>query len=483
MKRSCGKPVAASHIEVFRSIKRRKIHKAEDLYQLAQERSAKGDHALLRYCTGEKGMKRNLQSTIDSAWARSDVATISDHAAPLPADRLRELQAQARAPCAVVSTAADEDVQSRQVAKRKPSGSELGKIVDARARVAPALAERSKVVDAAKTGRQRGNRAAYSGTELLFFDHYTTRAEIIFKPHGGIWRLRDFFEVLVSCSSSEAALAGIRPAAAAEGGFTIPRSELGWHAMLRSKVTTQRCSFKDLADEQHAAVAAEVRFGVGCGDLPWCAPAGGDADVWIDAMPMDPKFETDVLRTAPLEERLVRLWAYRHVEDRQLLAILRVLEACGHSIAETIGFTYSKKDGICVTSTRSKTPRHKHGDAQGASKAAFGMLVAPAAHADCRRRGSGDGTTLKAIAANDSSSIQRPVCNPQRNGSRWELAKAAAVRKRTRLRALPAPAALALESCDGSLRAPMKQLVSGSAASDSGLVSRCKSLLSAGVGP
>lgn len=40
------------------------------------------------------------------------------------------------------------------------------------------------------------------------------------------------------------------------------------------------------------------------------------------------------------EERLVHISACNHVEDKQLLALLRVLEACGHGVKETIGFRY-----------------------------------------------------------------------------------------------------------------------------------------------
>merc|ERR1711988_1503959 len=107
----------------------------------------------------------------------------------------------------------------------------------------------------------------------------------------------------VACRSHKA-LASISPIQSAEGGFTIPRSESGWHQMLRAGVAPVRVPFAELSCEVRTSVSAELRFGLGCGSLRWeaseslvaekaCIPS---ADLWIDLMPQDPSFDEDSMK-------------------------------------------------------------------------------------------------------------------------------------------------------------------------------------------
>merc|ERR1712150_9054 len=126
----------------------------------------------------------------------------------------------------------------------------------------------------------------------------------------------------------------------------------------------------ELSPAEHEAAAAELRFGVCCGELPWSMPASphglvANPDLWIDLMPEDSRFDKDTMIAVLPEERLVRLWASRHVEDRQLQAMSRVLERCGHRIQQTTGFKMSRNSTtselFCVTGSKAATTRHKTG--------------------------------------------------------------------------------------------------------------------------
>ncbi|CAK9095072.1 Hypothetical protein SCF082_LOCUS44672, partial [Durusdinium trenchii] len=57
-------------------------------------------------------------------------------------------------------------------------------------------------------------------------------------------------------------------------------------------------------------------------------------------MPQEAEFNKDTLYDRPVEEKLVRLWAKQHVEDKHLVGVLRALEACQHDIHQTKGFTF-----------------------------------------------------------------------------------------------------------------------------------------------
>jgi len=184
--------------------------------------------------------------------------------------------------------------------------------------------------------------------------------------------LRDYYELLVACRGQDA-LAGIGPSRSIEGGFAIPRTEAGWHQMLRSNVAPVRVPFAELTEDVCASIVPELRFGLGCGSLRWsateaCGAAGHTSpveDLWIDLMPRDKNFETDTLASLVAEEHLVRIWAYNHVEDRQLQAFVSVLRACGHSVQQTTGFRVSHNAStemlFCLTGTRAATVRHKAG--------------------------------------------------------------------------------------------------------------------------
>lgn len=223
--------------------------------------------------------------------------------------------------------------------------------------------------------------------------------ELVVRPRGGLWRLRDFYEVLAECRAAAsgaaasggaaAALARASPSSCGSGGFRIPRTELGWHAMLRAAVATPRIQFGELSPEQRDAAAADLRFSVACGALPWRPSQGtfgdggkndvGVQDRWIDEMPEDPKFEVNSLDWLPFEEKVVHISAYNHVEDHHLLAIVKALEACGHSVQQTSGFKMDKGGNLLITGSKARRPTHK-----GKGNTPFGLICAHATVAEER---------------------------------------------------------------------------------------------------
>jgi len=327
------------------------------LVRVAEERSATDGGALLLYCTGSDGtsMKRNLQQEIDAMWTPDTGLQCTDtigasqaHLKPLSAPRLRALKAKARAP-----------------AKLPHSG-----IPAQHVQIATAPGKKACFLEA------RDSLRCSRKCEPTLFDRLACRGEAVFRPFGGVWRLRDFYEVLVAVRK-DPALVGVAPISTAEGGFRIPRSEKGWRALLHAGIATPRIPFDELTVSQRMAASAEVRFGIGFGALPWRPPSEQEQDpqhAWIDAMQEDPLFEVDVLRGQPLEERLVRLWSHRHAEDCHLFAIVRAFEACQHTLQETVGFKL--KDGTFkITGRRLIAPRHR----SEARKGTFGAICAQAA--------------------------------------------------------------------------------------------------------
>lgn len=376
-----AKRLAASHEEVFNVVKRHKIHVAEELYRLAQERSAGGDHSLLDYCTGVRSMKQTLQATINAMW-KPDVGIaeakggaiatdpeLATHLAPLTSAYLQELKGLARGPPLLPS-------QTLPLLVTKASTPRGKKILESRASL-----------------RRSGQVA-----ETLLFDHHAQRAEVVFRPWGGKWRLRDFYEVLAT-ARHDRVLAGVLPSTAPEGGFRMPRTEAGWRSMVKARVASPRVGFEELTSIQRAAASAEMRFTVGCGALSWRADAAATADVWIDAMPEDPRFEADTLQSCAAEERLVRLWARGHVEARHLLALVRALEACKHAIYQTVGFQMHNGN-LRVTGTRLSSTRHTRHDG-----AAFGAIAAQACAAEAAQ---GRGRML-AVLGNGRAAQDRPM--------------------------------------------------------------------------
>jgi hypothetical protein len=352
---------------VIAVIKCQKIGLAADLYDAAEKQSAGGDHRLLSYCTGTNGgMKRSLQKIIDGIWASE-------------ADSMSKKEAAA-------STSASSTDEARQsVSHHDPLDAYRLQELKKRARQTPEGVKDSRQVQRKRTSRKRikqednlrevevrnqRNQKMARVQDAVLFDSYDRRAEIIFTPRDGLWRLRDYYELLVACRAHQA-LARISPIQSAEGGFTIPRSETGWHQMLRAGVAPIRLPFAELSCEVLASVSAELRFGLGCGSLRWEASESSVAekasipctDLWIDLMPEDPSFDKDSMNLVVPEERLVRLWAHRYVEDRQLMTFVKALEACGHRVQQTIGFRISRNmstDSLfCVTGSRAASSRHK----------------------------------------------------------------------------------------------------------------------------
>mmetsp|Transcript_152458 Transcript_152458/g.270487 ORF Transcript_152458/g.270487 Transcript_152458/m.270487 type:complete len:501 (-) Transcript_152458:71-1573(-) len=419
----------ASHLEIYECIKRGNIVLASDLLNLAEEQSAAGDHRLLHYCVGSRGgAKKNLQASIDAVWRKTDNSSASNGLAdspvtgcatsaeenrrPLEAARLCMLQEAALQPCDTISAASRK--QQEQAAVKCAGGHALSctescklfycetcrksvkqsrrrfrcnecdynvcepcykKAVD---KAFPTLRVQRKVSDNKRmmqsnvkegTIRNSRNRKLSVVQHMVLFDGYKHRAEIVFRPRDCLWRLRDFYELLVACRQEEV-LAGASPSSAPGGGLCIPRSETGWQGLLRAGVAASKLHFSDLSKAALAEASAELRFGLACGALPWRSPSD-DSDSWVHSMPADAAFEKDSLQSvACAEERLVRVYAHHHVEDRQLEAFVRCLEACGHTVEQTVGF--KRQDGRLHISGDSVFTAKRH---KGAST--FGMLACP----------------------------------------------------------------------------------------------------------
>eukprot|EP00930_Biecheleria_cincta_P056771 TRINITY_DN4282_c0_g2_i1.p1 TRINITY_DN4282_c0_g2~~TRINITY_DN4282_c0_g2_i1.p1 ORF type:complete len:420 (-),score=91.60 TRINITY_DN4282_c0_g2_i1:137-1396(-) len=351
-----------SHKEVYELVRKRQILTDDQLWDLAQKLSGKGDHCLLNYCSGSNGIKkRNLQATIDVIWMdEASAAKAASHGPDavhcriLSAKQLDALKKRARnsVPVARLGT--------------------LGKVVDKK-RPVGLMCIRDACLDA---------KMQSSGKEVLF-DHLGHRAEMVFRPRCGIWRLRDFYELLVACQE-EPDLQGAQPSLSAEGGFRFPRGESGWHAMLRAGVATPRIPFVELTHDQKAAASPEIRLGSACGSLCW-NPAGPEAyKEWIEELPKDQSFEKDTLTNVAAEERLVHLWSKNHVEDRHWRALLQVLEACEHSVRQTTGFAMVK--GVMqITGSAARSTKHKYGESK---RTTFGIQAAKAAVEEESRKGS-----------------------------------------------------------------------------------------------
>jgi len=228
-----------------------------------------------------------------------------------------------------------------------------------------------------KAGKKTRMKTPTSKDQVLLFDHFGRQAELVFRPRCGLWRLRDLFEVLTTCRQ-DLVMAGIGPSPAPEGGLQIPRQEAGWQAMLDSGVAKPAKPYSELEAAEKASAAAELRFGVGCGSIQWQTPKSSIVDEWIEAMPKDPAFETDSLATIAHEEKLVRLWAKGHVEDRHWLAVLRALEECQHVVQQTKGFRV-QRGILCVTGSKARVSTHVSG-----ARLPFGLLSAQASEAEAK---------------------------------------------------------------------------------------------------
>lgn len=318
-------------MEVYAEVKRRRICRAEELFELAQNMETNGSDSLLLYCTGEHGgMKRNLQATVDAVWREPDAtASNEEHQQPLTLVALQRLKERAQTLLRPLDS-------TSLVLRLCPTSNPILRIKDAKLR----------------TRKRMANDCQRQET-LPLFDQFGSRAEVLFRPRGGVWRLRDFYELLCHCRQ-RSALAGVTPSKSAEGGLSIPRSEDGWHEMLRTDVANPRVPFRELSDVQVAAAASELRLGVGCGALNW---SHTDRASWMDSMPEDAKFDEDTQESVHMEERLVRVFARQHVEPRQLLAFMEAVKECGHSVTQTCGFMID--NGRLAISSPANPLRHK----------------------------------------------------------------------------------------------------------------------------
>eukprot|EP00435_Cladocopium_sp_Y103_P045217 s423_g12.t3 len=312
-----------------------------------------GEPGLLNYCTGGgTAAKRTLQKTIDAVWLPASQQEDSGHQKALCGPKLQELQRRALKP------------------SKKCSKDTSFKVIEV------CVGGLASILDAGI--RRRGRSKAISNEDKLpLFDHFERQAEIVFRPHGGIWRLRDFFEVLVACRQQDG-LAAVEPSPCPQGGLRLPRSEAGWKTMMAAGVAGDK-PFAKLSDSEKASASAELRLCQACGAMPWAptkVPKGAKAqNAWIYAMPKEVNFEDDTLYDRPMEEKIVRLWAKHHVEDRHLVAVIQALEACQHEICQTKGFDL-KQDQLCVTGTQARKSKHK------ARQSSFGMASAQAALED-----------------------------------------------------------------------------------------------------
>lgn len=348
----------ASHAEVYRLIRRRKVVDATELYKIAQEQGEAGNQQLLLYCSGENGMKQNLQAVVNAMWGTDTrvqaLATVeslagasaaenpdAEHLTPLCPARLKALQS---------ALMPKEEVQGKRRITKAPATGVKQRILDGKSRKSATPVKKDpKVVKV---------------EEPFLFDHYGRQAEVMFRPRCGVWRLRDLYEILLTCRSNPG-LGKVKPSPAPEGGVIFCRSEGGWRAMLKAGVAQPRLPFAELTEEQLQSQAPEARLGSGCGALPWerAAPSSqakkvAPEDQWITEMPKAANFEKDTVGDSPLEERLVRFWARGHVEDVQWAALVAAIEACKHTVMQTKGFDM-KKGQFRVTASNKYNCKHK----------------------------------------------------------------------------------------------------------------------------
>lgn len=378
-----------SHIEVYKLVREQKIHLAQELYTLAQSLSEGGDSRLLNYCTGEKGPKKTLQKSIDAVWKPS-TEDAEGHLKALCGTKLQELQRRALRP-----------------SKTNRSNSNSIEVLDVCGGGLRSILE---------TGvRRRGTKRIKNEGTLHLFDHFGRQAEIIFRPYLGVWRLRDFFEVLVACRQQDG-LAATEPSPCAQGGIRLPRSEAGWKTMLATGVADQDKSFAKLSESELASCAGELRLCETCGPMPWQIPSTGvpkgakKHNAWIYAMPKDASFHENTLYDRPEEEKVVRLWAKHHVEDQHLVAVLKAIEACQHEVVQTKGFGL-KQNKLCVTGTKARRSSHKAG-----STICFGLASAQAAvedEKDAIRRKKNGLPPRAFLLTNGSSSDVKPELSRQ----------------------------------------------------------------------
>jgi len=346
LKRKSSEVLCMTHQEVFCLVRERKIHEAEELYDLAREISRGGDDKLLNYCSGGNGeKKKGLQKIIDSVWELDSGAASAEeldarHRRPLGEQALLELQRRARRP-------QPKDTEKTVLEVLDSCTGGLTAIADAGLRRRGTQSRISRFSEPSKDS-------------AMLFDHFDRQAEILFRPRSGLWRLRDFFELLVACRQ-QLNMAKTEPSPALEGGLRLPRSEAGWQAMLKAGVAQPAAAFAMLSEEEKASSAAELRLGSGCGVMPWrSSSVDFDSSSWIVEMPQEPAFEHDTFDNRPSEEKVVRLWAKDHIEDKQLMAVLNSLEACQHTVVETKGF-FIKNNSMRVTGTKERSSKHLMG--------------------------------------------------------------------------------------------------------------------------
>jgi len=327
----------ATNAEVFRIVMQRKIHTASSLLKYAKELSALGDQRFLLYCVGRGGkMKANLQATINTMWQSQQHGKSDEmHVRPLPKEKalfMAQLCCERAAPPSM---------------HMPPT--------------AVAIKPTSEVFPAA-------------GSKLpeALFDELGLPAALSFHPRGGLWRLRDFFELLLACRE-ESALKGVAPSEFLEGGLRIPRTEAGWRMLLRAGVTKKRVHFSQLDADDHRGAAAELRFRKVC-RMPWRPPGSTeknqeDTDAWARLMPLEASFEVNAFDARLHEDRLVILYAAGHVQADQLLAVWTSLCKCGHTIHETFGFKVKNGTDVILQG------RHGYNRGGRVSQGAYGARL------------------------------------------------------------------------------------------------------------
>lgn len=354
-----------SHKDVYELVRFHQVITDDQLWDLAQNLSGEGKHSLLNYCSGAKGIKkRNLQATIDVIWsedatvAKNDGGPDAMHCRELSAKQLETLKKRARNPVPSAGLLTLGEV----VKTTRPTG--LRNIQNA-------------AVDA-----KRSSPGKAVAAKAVLFDHLGHRAEVTFRPRCGVWRLRDLYELLVACQE-DPTLKGAQPSPSLEGGLLFLREKCGWHAMLRAGVATPKIPFDELDDEQKAATNPEIRLGT-CGSLCWDPSNPQAYEDWVEELPKDENFEKDTLSNVAAEERLVHLWSKNYVEDKHWRALLKVLEACEHSVRRSVGFTMAR--GVMkITGSAARSTSHKYGDTKSTT---FGIRAAQAAVEDESRKGS-----------------------------------------------------------------------------------------------
>mmetsp|Transcript_31418 Transcript_31418/g.73355 ORF Transcript_31418/g.73355 Transcript_31418/m.73355 type:complete len:545 (+) Transcript_31418:180-1814(+) len=360
----------ATHNEVFEVVMKLSIHTAEKLLDYAKEQSALGDQRFLLYCASDRSgaVKINLQETLDSMWKSQQLEQKVD---------VEHTEALSKAKLSVL-------------VKLACQGHE------------PSLSDPLPTMVTFKSTSLQCDRKMGRMKEALFDNLGHQRATVTFRPRGGLWRLRDLFELLVACRQ-DAMLPGVTTSNCADGGLRMPRTEEGWRMMLRAGVAHKRVHYSKLTPNDHKVAASELRFSH-ADKMPWTPKEGlsdNNPDSWIVQMPQDAGFEANRHRHRLAEERLVTVFAHGHVQPDQIAAFCRSLAKCGHTVQQTCGFMLKSGSDIHVTGSKDFLSRHFYEK----GKTGFGSSTAVHSVQDAKWS-SGEPRTL--LSKGTTSSTYRP---------------------------------------------------------------------------